>query len=114
MSEKITLWGQRGSRIIRGNLLVIPIENSLLYVEPIFLKAEAAQLPEIKRILVAMGDNIQWAEDFYQAIDKIYAQQVPEEVEPEIKPKEKSKKELIKETISQLEELLKRLKGYIK
>jgi uncharacterized membrane protein (UPF0182 family) len=113
MSEKITLWGQRGSTIIRGNLLVIPIENSLLYVEPIFLKAEAAQLPEIKRILVAMGDNIQWAEDLYQAIDKIYAQ-LSEEIKPEVKLKEKPKKELIKETISQIEELLKKLKNAIR
>jgi uncharacterized membrane protein (UPF0182 family) len=92
------------------NLLVIPIENLLFYVEPIFLKSESAQLPEIKRILVAMGDNIQWAENFYSAIDKIYAKLPDKKPEVIKKQEEKPKEELIKETINEIERLLKKIK----
>ncbi|MBD3320863.1 MAG: UPF0182 family protein, partial [Chitinivibrionales bacterium] len=57
MSQAMTLWGQRGSRVIRGNLLAIPLFDKkklyILYAEPIFLQAEDAQLPEIKRIALA-------------------------------------------------------------
>jgi uncharacterized membrane protein (UPF0182 family) len=47
-----------GSRVIRGNLLVIPIENSILYVSPLYLRAEAGQLPELKRVIAAYGDRV--------------------------------------------------------
>jgi uncharacterized membrane protein (UPF0182 family) len=47
ISEQLTLWSQQGSRVIRGNLLVIPIEESLMYVEPIYLRAEQGELPEL-------------------------------------------------------------------
>ncbi|MGF1668948.1 MAG: UPF0182 family protein, partial [Balneolaceae bacterium] len=52
------LWDQRGSRVIRGNLMVIPIENSFLYVEPVFLLAEGVDIPQLQRVIVAIGDNI--------------------------------------------------------
>ena len=58
ISEQLTLWSQQGSRVIRGNLLVIPIEESLLYVEPIYLRAEQGELPELVRIIVAYGDQV--------------------------------------------------------
>jgi hypothetical protein len=60
----MSLWNQMGSRVILGNLLVIPIENSLLYVEPLYLRAENGQLPELQRVIasysdrVVMGDNL--------------------------------------------------------
>jgi hypothetical protein len=68
ISEAVTLWGQQGSRIIRGNLLVIPIEEGLLYVEPLFLEAERSKLPELKRVIVATGARIQMAESFEEAL----------------------------------------------
>ncbi|MDR7421884.1 MAG: UPF0182 family protein [Armatimonadota bacterium] len=55
ISQQLTLWNQQGSQVIRGNLLVIPIEDGLLYVEPLFLQAERSQLPELKRVIVADG-----------------------------------------------------------
>ncbi len=58
ISELITLWGQAGSRVVRGNLLVIPIEDSLLYVEPLYLQAESSQFPELKRVIVAYENQI--------------------------------------------------------
>ncbi|HEY2107411.1 MAG TPA: UPF0182 family protein, partial [Candidatus Binataceae bacterium] len=64
ISRQMSLWNQMGSRVILGNLLVIPIENSLLYVEPLYLRAENGQLPELQRVIasysdrVVMGDNL--------------------------------------------------------
>ena len=72
MSEKFTLWGQSGSSVLRGNLLVIPIENTFLYVEPIYLKSQTLQMPEIKKVIVAMGDNIEWGDNFDDAIHRLY------------------------------------------
>jgi uncharacterized protein len=58
ISQQITLWSQRGSRVIRGNLIVIPIGNSFLYVEPLFLMSETSAMPELRRVIVATGDRI--------------------------------------------------------
>ncbi|MGE5594261.1 MAG: UPF0182 family protein [Betaproteobacteria bacterium] len=58
VSQALTLWSQRGSKVVRGNLLVIPIENSILYVEPLYLLAERSDLPELKRVIVSFGDAV--------------------------------------------------------
>ena len=58
ISEQFTLWGQSGSIVIRGNLLVIPIGESLLYAEPIYLQAEALEFPELKRVILATADDV--------------------------------------------------------
>jgi len=58
ISKLFTLWGQVGSRIIRGNLLVIPIENNVIYVEPIYLKAEKSHIPELRGVILAYNDYI--------------------------------------------------------
>jgi uncharacterized membrane protein (UPF0182 family) len=58
ITEQLALWGRGGSRVIRGNLLLIPLGKSNLYVEPVFLQAEAGGLPELKRVIVAAGDQI--------------------------------------------------------
>lgn len=58
ISEQITLWSQAGSRVIRGNLLVIPIGKSNLYVEPIYLQSEQTNLPEMKRVVLATGNRV--------------------------------------------------------
>ncbi len=57
ISQQFTLWGETGSEIIRGNLLVLPIGETILYVEPIYLQAESLRFPELKRIVVAIGAN---------------------------------------------------------
>src|SRR5207244_9492535 len=58
ISQQLSLWNQMGSRVIRGNLLVIPIENSILYVSPLYLRAETGQLPELKRVIAACGHHV--------------------------------------------------------
>ena len=58
VSQQISLWDQRGSRVIRGSLLVIPVEQSFLYVKPIYLLAEQASIPQLKRIIVSDGKRL--------------------------------------------------------
>lgn len=58
ISAQISLWDRGGSEVIRGNMLVLPIDSSLLYVEPLYLRAENGQIPELKRVIVAAGDQI--------------------------------------------------------
>src|SRR5688572_7308056 len=53
VARQVSLWDQRGSEVIRGELLVIPIEESLLYVQPLYLRAEGGRIPELKRVIVA-------------------------------------------------------------
>jgi uncharacterized membrane protein (UPF0182 family) len=57
ISQQYSLWNQMGSKVILGNLLVIPLEDSLLYVEPLYIRAENGQLPELKRVLASYGDR---------------------------------------------------------
>jgi len=72
ISEQLTLWSQQGSRVIRGNLLVIPIEESLLYVEPIYLRAEQGELPELVRIIVAYGDQVVMGNTLEEGLQAIF------------------------------------------
>jgi uncharacterized membrane protein (UPF0182 family) len=58
ISQQLSLWNQMGSKVIRGNLLVIPVEDSVVYVEPLYLRSEEGQIPELKRVIVAYGDRV--------------------------------------------------------
>ncbi len=72
ISEQLTLWGQKGSQVIRGNLLVIPVEDSLLYVEPLYLKADRSEIPELKRVIVAYGNRLTMRRTLGEALDEIF------------------------------------------
>ncbi len=72
ISRQFTLWSQKGSQIIRGNMLVVPIAGSLLYVEPIFLKAEKGEIPELKRVIVSSGDKVVMAESIDEALAALF------------------------------------------
>jgi hypothetical protein len=72
ISQQISLWDRQGSRVIQGNLLVIPIERSLLYVEPLYLEAEQNSLPTLARVIVAYENSIAMAETLEQALDAIF------------------------------------------
>jgi len=74
ISKLITLWGQRQSRIIRGNLLVIPISNSLLYVEPFYLEAPNSPLPQLKLVVMMYGDRIVNAPTLNHALKRMFGQ----------------------------------------
>ena len=73
ISQQLTLWDQGGSRVIRGTLLVIPIENSILYVEPLYLAAEAGGgLPEMRRVIVSYADQVVMEPTLDEALSKIF------------------------------------------
>jgi uncharacterized protein len=73
ISQQLTLWNQMGSRVIRGaNLLVIPIENSILYVSPLYLRAEHGHLPELKRVIAAYGEHVVMKETLAEALSALF------------------------------------------
>ncbi|MCF7935815.1 MAG: UPF0182 family protein [Synergistales bacterium] len=71
ISAQLSLWSQRGSNVIRGNMLIIPISNSLLYVQPLYLRAERGELPELKRVILSTGDKIVWDQTLDGALRKL-------------------------------------------
>ncbi len=73
ISRQLSLWAQRGSQVIHGNLLVIPVDQSLLYVEPLYLQAEQGRIPELKRVTVAYGTRIAMEQDLATALAKIFS-----------------------------------------
>ena len=77
ISQQISLWNQMGSRVIRGHLLVVPIENSILYVSPLYLRAETGQLPELKRVIAAYGDRVVMEETLAGALAALFKEAVP-------------------------------------
>ena len=72
VSRQISLWDQRGSQVIQGPLLVIPIEESLVYVRPLYLKAEAGKIPELKRVIVAYQNKIAMEETLEEGLARIF------------------------------------------
>jgi hypothetical protein len=77
ITEQLALWGRGGSRVIRGNLLMIPLGNSSLYVEPVFLQAEAGGLPELKRVIVAAGEQIAMEPTLQESLTVIFGAEAP-------------------------------------
>jgi uncharacterized membrane protein (UPF0182 family) len=72
ISRQLTLWDQRGSEVIRGELLVIPIEESLIYVQPIYLRAEGGTIPELKRVVVAHENRVVMGETLEEGLDALF------------------------------------------
>ena len=81
ISQQLTLWNQRGSSVIRGNLIVIPINGSLLYIEPLYLQAETGRLPELKRVLVAHGNRVAMAENLASGLAQVLGEGSAGEIE---------------------------------
>ena len=72
ISEQISLWDQRGSRVIRGNLLVIPVEQSFLYVKPVYLIAERIEIPQLKRVIVSDGKRLAMEPTLEAALEVVF------------------------------------------
>jgi uncharacterized membrane protein (UPF0182 family) len=96
LSSQFTLWNQQGSHVLRGHLLVIPIGRSLLFVEPIYLKAESSPMPELRLVVLATQDRLGYGPTFDEAMNSIFGDlaqaknaQQPEQAKegtPEVKP----------------------------
>jgi uncharacterized membrane protein (UPF0182 family) len=76
ISQRITLWNQQGSEVVWGTLLVIPIEESLLYVRPLYLRSSTAKIPELKNVVIVTANQIVMAETLRQALIQIFGQSV--------------------------------------
>ncbi len=96
ISKLFTLWGQAGSKVIRGNLLVIPIENSVIYVEPVYLRAEKTQIPELRGVIVAYNELLTMKENLDKALEDVIGVKPKEEKEVE----EKDVKSLVRESVN--------------
>ena len=72
ISRQLTLWDQKGSQVIRGELLVIPIEESLIYVQPIYLRAEGGSIPELKRVVVAHENRVVMGETLEEGLNALF------------------------------------------
>ena len=73
IARQVSLWDQRGSEVIRGDLLVIPIDHALLYVQPLYLQAEGGRIPELKRVLVAYENQVVMRETLELALQALFA-----------------------------------------
>jgi uncharacterized protein len=77
ISQQISLWNRQGSRVIQGNLSIVPIEQSLLYIEPLYLEATQNQLPTLVRVIVAYENRIVMAQTLQQALTAIFKSSTP-------------------------------------
>ncbi|MGC8495206.1 MAG: UPF0182 family protein, partial [Syntrophobacteraceae bacterium] len=77
ISQQLTLWDQKGSKVIRGNLIAVPIENSFLYVVPVYLTAVGTDFPQLKRVIVVSGDKVAMAPTLDEAIQAVFGAQQP-------------------------------------
>jgi uncharacterized membrane protein (UPF0182 family) len=92
ISSQLSLWSQHGSDVIRGDLLVIPIGDSLLYVQPLYLRAERGDLPELKRIILSTGGRLAWGETFDEAVRELFGSRAGEappapQIAPRVTPR---------------------------
>ena len=74
ISRQLALWDQRGSRVIRGNLMIIPIKDSFIYVEPVFLIAEGVDIPQLQRVIATSGDKIAMQPTLWGAVEALYGE----------------------------------------
>jgi len=78
ISQQLTLWNQNGSRVIRGKQIVTPIENSFLYVVPLYLTAEGTNFPQLKRVIAVTGDKVVMEPTLDEALEALFGTQRPE------------------------------------
>jgi uncharacterized membrane protein (UPF0182 family) len=74
ISKDLSLWNQQGSTVLRGQTLVLPIDNSFLYVEPIYIQAQQASMPQLKKVAIAMGNLLAYANTYEEALQDLIAQ----------------------------------------
>jgi uncharacterized membrane protein (UPF0182 family) len=86
LSSQFTLWNQQGSHVLRGHLLVIPIGKSLLFVEPIYLKAESSPMPELRLVVLATQDRLGFGPTFDDAMNSIFGDLARPPTQPKGEP----------------------------
>ncbi len=107
ISSVLTLWGQQGSRVIRGDLLVIPIGKSLIYVEPVYIVSSQGELPELKRVIAAYGESVAMGRNLTEALQMLFGKGTAKSSTPA----KGAAEEESKGTAEMVREALKRLKA---
>jgi uncharacterized membrane protein (UPF0182 family) len=82
IAPQITLWNQQGSQVLQGTLLVIPIEESLLYIRPLYLRSAGGRIPELKRVIVAHHNQIVMEETLERALERLFPRGAPAPARP--------------------------------
>lgn len=90
ISQKLTLWNQNGSRVIRGKQIVTPIENSFLYVVPLYLTAAGTNLPQLKRVIAVAADKVVMEPTLDEALDRLFGVSQSQAVAMQGRPPEKA------------------------
>lgn len=73
ISKDLTLWNQQGSHVLRGQILVLPIDNSFLYIQPIYIQAAQASMPQLRKVALAMGNRLAYADTYKEALSELIA-----------------------------------------
>ena len=71
IARDLTLWNQQGSRVLRGDILALPVGDAFLYVESIYIQAESARMPQLKKVVLAMGNRLIYEDTFEQALARL-------------------------------------------
>ncbi|PWT97687.1 MAG: UPF0182 family protein [Terriglobia bacterium] len=71
ISKDLTLWNQQGSQVLRGQTLVLPVDNTFLYVDPIYIQATEARMPQLKKVVLAVGNRLIYADTYEQAVSQL-------------------------------------------
>ncbi|MGZ4190148.1 MAG: UPF0182 family membrane protein [Actinomycetota bacterium] len=100
VAQQITLWNQQNSKVIYGNILLIPIRDSLLYVQPLYLQGQGANIPELKRVVAVTGSNVKMGDTLDQALAAIFGKAAPSPIEGPTTPGGKTVKDLIAEALA--------------
>jgi uncharacterized membrane protein (UPF0182 family) len=93
ISKDLTLWNQQGSQVLRGQMLVLPVDDTLIYIEPIYIQAAQARMPQLKKVVIAMGNRLIYADSYDEAVMRLTGQGAPsapqrseQKVEEQAKP----------------------------
>lgn len=86
ISKDLTLWNQQGSRVLRGNIIALPVTGGFLYLESIYIQATEARMPQLKKVVLAMGDRLTYWDTFDQALADLTGAPAPAAVTPSPTP----------------------------
>jgi uncharacterized membrane protein (UPF0182 family) len=82
ISKDLTLWNQQGSQVLRGQMLVLPVEDTFVYIEPIYIQASEARMPQLKKVVIAVGNTLIYADTYDQALAQLAGMRAPAAVQP--------------------------------
>ncbi|MFB6182246.1 MAG: UPF0182 family protein, partial [Candidatus Magasanikbacteria bacterium] len=107
----MTLWSQQGSSVFRGNLLAIPVKNSMIYFEPIFLQSSSkGSLPQLKRTILAQGDRLTMEKSVDEALEKLFKPAESDSNEPEKQPQQAPVERMPAEDLKELNDIYQQAK----